>query len=99
MAHVSVQMAHDHMATAFHFLISKRGRLPASTSMRSSVGAAGPEVVATSVILILHGGALTLTFGMPSEGPSKVSPQLRCRALPGSSSSMRGSCNVVLHLA
>ncbi len=23
-AHVSVQMAHDHMATAFHFLISKR---------------------------------------------------------------------------
>lgn len=24
MAQVSVQMAHDHMATAFHFLISKR---------------------------------------------------------------------------
>jgi hypothetical protein len=24
MAHVSVQMAQDHMATAFHFLISKR---------------------------------------------------------------------------
>ena len=24
MAHVSVQMAHDHMATAFHFLISNR---------------------------------------------------------------------------
>uniref|UniRef100_A0A7S4MYK5 Uncharacterized protein n=1 Tax=Odontella aurita TaxID=265563 RepID=A0A7S4MYK5_9STRA len=24
-AHVSAQMSHDHMATAFHFLISKRG--------------------------------------------------------------------------
>ena len=29
MAHVSVQMAHDHMATAFHFLTSKRGPAPA----------------------------------------------------------------------
>ena len=25
MAHVSAQISHDHMATAFHFLISKRG--------------------------------------------------------------------------
>lgn len=25
MAHVSAQMSHDHMATAFHFLISNRG--------------------------------------------------------------------------
>lgn len=25
MAHVSAQMSHDHIATAFHFLISNRG--------------------------------------------------------------------------
>lgn len=45
-AHVSVQIAHDHIATAFHFLISNRGRSALSTS----IGAAAFEVLATSVI-------------------------------------------------
>lgn len=49
-AQVSVQIAHDHIATAFHFLISKRGRSALSTS----IGAAALDVLATSVICNKH---------------------------------------------
>lgn len=47
-AQVSVQMAQDHIATAFHFLISKRGLSAAELS--TSIGAAAADVLATSVI-------------------------------------------------
>jgi hypothetical protein len=50
-AHVSVQMAQDHMATAFHFLISNRGFVLESMSIAVHSSWGVPEVVATSVIL------------------------------------------------
>jgi hypothetical protein len=50
MAHVSAQISHDHMATAFHFLISNRGITESPFVFVPPPAAAGAEVVVLSKI-------------------------------------------------
>lgn len=53
MAHVSAQISHDHMATAFHFLISKRGAVVVVVAAAAALdGAAAASVV---LVCIHHG--------------------------------------------
>jgi len=51
MAHVSAQISQLHMATAFHFLISKRGALPAAAAFffgASSAAGGAASAISTS---------------------------------------------------
>ena len=45
MAHVSAQISHDHMATAFHFLISNRGITESPFVFVPAAAAAGGTAV------------------------------------------------------
>ena len=48
---VSAQISHDHMATAFHFLISKRGAIGAALGL--AAGAAGFVYLFCSSVVVV----------------------------------------------
>ena len=79
MAQVSVQMAHDHIATAFHFLISKR-LLPFSLPFLSD-GPSAFTVWGTSTS-IASASAIVVYFG-----PAGSTLPSGCLQQPGSASS------------
>jgi len=72
MAHVSVQIAHDHIATAFHFLTSKRlvpagsGAAAAAAALAlplgSAAGAGAPEGRSTSMASAMVGDGSSYGF-------------------------------------
>jgi hypothetical protein len=51
MAHVSAQISHDHIVTAFHFLISNRTALPPASSLPPSSTFSSTSIFFSSAII------------------------------------------------